>query len=249
MSRFEGTLRGLSDRLSLPQRVRARVLLEVAGDLEALYEELLGRGLSEAEAARRSMEQVDLSEEALRGLVRVHGGWFRRLTDRVGERAGRRWESAFLGALILFAVGASGAVLRAFPMARAAGLSLIPVALATAVTLGIGVWKAYLVWVRRDHRLRGLHRGLGAMLGAVVLQLFLSFGAVWVTGWRTARAVRLTPDLAGAMTFDWLFSALALLVMALGLTLVSGLLWFLILGRVASIERADAAVLLPEGLR
>lgn len=249
MSRFGATLGALSDRLSLPQPARARVLMEVAGDLEALYAELVERGLSSGEAVEVAVERVDLSDEALRGLVRVHGGWLRRWTDRVGERAARRWETVLLAGLVLAGVGLSGSVVGALPMARAAGVSLVPVSLVAAVALGLGIWKAHVLWIRRDHRLRGLYRGLGGMLGAVVLQPFLAFGAIWVTGWRTSRAVRLSPETAGAMTFDWLFGALALLVMGLGLALLGGLLWFLLVGRVASIERAEAAMVLPDGLR
>lgn len=249
MSRFGGVLEDLSDRLSLPHRARVRVLLEVAGDLEWLYEELVGRGLSEEEAARRAVEQVDLSGETLRALVGVHGGWYRRLTDRVGERAGSRWEAVLLAALIAAGLVSSGAALQALPMARAAGLSLVPVALVAAITFGLGAWKGYLLWLRRDHRPGPLHRGLGAMFGSVVLQLFVAFAGIWVTGAGTVRSIGAAPDAAGALTFEWLLSALALLVLGLGLALVGGLLWFLLLGRVTAIERAEAEALLPAGLR
>ena len=46
------------------------------------------------------------------------------------------------------------------------------------------------------------------------------------------------------LTMRWLQGALALLDMSLSLALVGGVLWFFLLGKVASIEHDDAASLL-----
>ena len=246
MSRFAASLREISGRLNLPQPARARVLTEIAGDLDDLYQAFLERGASEEDAERQALGRIDLSDDALRGLARVHGSWFRRLSDSIAERAGSRWELALVGLLVLLAVFLSGAVVQAVPISRAAGPWLIPVACAAVATLGIGAWKAHVLWLRGDHRPKGLRTGLGAMLGLSVLQLFLAFTGVWVTAWSTFRALRLDPTQAAIMTMHWLLGVLALLVMSLSLALVSGLAWFILLGKVASIERAEAAALLPD---
>jgi hypothetical protein len=239
-----GALNDISARVSLPQRARARVLLEIAGDLDDLYLAFRARGASEEEAERQALERVDLSDEALRALAGVHGGWFRRLSDAVAERAGSRWEAVTLGLLVVAAVFLSGAVLQAAPMARAAGPWLLPVACVAVASLGIGAWKAWVLWLRRDHRPRGLRNGLGTLLALTVLQPFLAFGGLWAGAWRALRAIGLEPALAGAATMTWLLSALALLVLGLSLAVLGGLLWFLLLGRVDAIERAEAATLL-----
>jgi hypothetical protein len=219
MSRFAASLREISGRLNLPQPARARVLTEIAGDLDDLYQAFLERGASEEDAERQALGRIDLSDDALRGLARVHGSWFRRLSDSIAERAGSRWELALVGLLVLLAVFLSGAVVQAVPISRAAGPWLIPVACAAVATLGIGAWKAHVLWLRGDHRPKGLRTGLGAML---------------------------EPTQAAITTMHWLLGVLALLVMSLSLALVSGLAWFILLGKVASIERADAAALLPD---
>ena len=41
MSRFAASLREISGRLNLPQPARARVLTEIAGDLDDLYQAFL----------------------------------------------------------------------------------------------------------------------------------------------------------------------------------------------------------------
>ncbi|MCG6990218.1 MAG: hypothetical protein LJF06_18915 [Gemmatimonadetes bacterium] len=246
MSRFEAVLREISGRVNLPQPARTRVLAEIAGDLDDFFQAFLERGASEEDAERQALGHIDLSDEALRDLARVHGNWFRRLSDSIAERAGSRWELTLVGLLVLLAVFLSGAVVQAVPICRAAGAWLIPVACAAVATLGIGAWKAHVLWLRGDHRPKGLHAGLGAMLGLSVLQLFLAFAGVWVTAWAALRAVGLEPAQAGITTMHWLLGALALLVMGMSLALVCGLAWFILLGKVASIERAEAAALLPD---
>lgn len=246
MSRFETVLREISGRVDLPQPARARVLTEIAGDLDDLYHAFLQRGASAEDAERQTLGHIDLSDEALRDLARVHGGWYRRLSDSVAARAGSRWELVLVGLLVLLAVFLSGAVLQAAPIAHAAGPWLVPVACVAVATLGIGAWKAHVLWLRGDHRPKRLHTGLAAMLGLSVLQLFLAFVGVGVTAWAALRAVDLDPAEAGITTMHWLLGALALLVMSMSLALVCGLAWFILLGKVAAIERADAAALLPD---
>ena len=170
MSRFAAELRAISERVSLPQPARARILTEMAGDLEDLYQAYLGRGLSEDEAARQALDHLDLSDETMRELARVHGGWFRRLSDSVAERAGTPWEKALLGVLVLGTIGLSGAVVQAVPMSRAAGPWLVPIMCVAFVTLVIGVWKSYVLFLRGDHRPRRLRKGLGPLLGTTLLQ-------------------------------------------------------------------------------
>ena len=57
MSRFAELLGRTAARLDIPQPARSRVLLELAGDLDALYEHYRGLGLEEDEASRRVAER------------------------------------------------------------------------------------------------------------------------------------------------------------------------------------------------
>ena len=244
MSRFAGTLRDLSERLDLPQPARARVLTEVAGDLEDLYQLYLERGSPEESAEREALGRLDLSDEALRGLARVHGGWFRRLSDSISERAGSRWETGLLGLLVLGTIALSGAILNAVPMSRSAGVWLAPVVGAAVIVIGVGVWKLYTLSLRGDHRPRRLRTGLGAMLGFSVAQFFVAFVGLGSSAIQALRGLGVDPAQAGPLTLQWFQSALALLVMSMSLALVGGLFWFFLLGKVTSIEHDEAAALL-----
>ena len=111
MNEFGSVLRSLSDRLDLPQPARSRVLIEVAADLTDLEAVYIERGSTPEQAREQALERLDLSDEAIRELVRVHGSPLRRGLDRLGERGRRRWERMALGALLVFLLVGTRALL------------------------------------------------------------------------------------------------------------------------------------------
>lgn len=244
MSRFTPRLRELSERLSLPQAARARILLEVSGDLEALFRRYVEKGLSEADAEREALSRIDLSDEALEELCRVHGGWFRRFVETLAHRAGPTWERLLLIGLAVAALVLSGVLLQAVPMSKAAGVGFIPVAGVTLAALSMAAWKVWELFLVRDHRPARLRFGLDALVGLSVLQVFLAFGALWVSAVHVFRSTTTAPAQAGLATMGWLEGSLALLVLSLSLAIVVGLVWFFLLTRVVSIEQREATALL-----
>lgn len=88
MNRFAPALRRLAGELDLPAGVRAAILLELAADLEAVYEHHLGRGAGEAEAARRAEEMVLGSPDLARRLGRVHRNAWQTWPHRVAAPGG-----------------------------------------------------------------------------------------------------------------------------------------------------------------
>jgi hypothetical protein len=74
MMRFRTELRRAAGELDLPRPARDEILMELAADLEAAFEDQRRRGLGEAEAARRAEEMVLGSGEAVRSLERLHSG-------------------------------------------------------------------------------------------------------------------------------------------------------------------------------
>jgi hypothetical protein len=245
MNRFAPELRRLSGRLSLPQPARCRVLLEISGDLEDLFQSYRDKGLPPEDAEREALNRIDLSDEALAELRRVHGGWLRRFADGLAGRMGPTWERALLAALGLGGVVLGGGILRAVPMSRAAGLGLVPVAGLALAGLAIGAGRVWNLFVRGDHRPARLRAGLDAIARLSVLQLFVAFGALWVTALGAVRATEgRAPRAVGLMTMHWLQGSLALLVLSLSLAIVVGLVWFFLLMHVVSIERREAVALL-----
>lgn len=149
---FADALRQVHDRLDLPGSVRRRVLLELAADLQAMAAELVAQG-SEPEAARqRALEFVDLGEDAVDELARVHGGALRRWTDGISEVARGRAEHLALllvaASLLHFAIqlGIAGSLLA---LAGPLGWSTLA---AVAATMLLGFVALYRHRARGDHR-------------------------------------------------------------------------------------------------
>ncbi len=87
MERFGPALRRVAAELDLPGRARTELLLELAADLEAIYEHHRARGLPEDEAARRAEAAVLCSSEVIRRLGRLHvspwRGWAEEMSARL----------------------------------------------------------------------------------------------------------------------------------------------------------------------
>jgi len=104
VSRFATTLSQTSRRLNLPQHIKTRVVLELAADLEDLFEHYSAQGLSEEDATARALEATALSDEAIARLVEVHTSPTGRLVERLAERTRTPWERLMLLLIALFVV-------------------------------------------------------------------------------------------------------------------------------------------------
>ena len=68
-----------------------------------VFQHYLQQGLSEEEAAAKAEEKVDMSDEALTELVRIHSE-SRAWTDRIVRRAQPFWERFAMALIVLFFV-------------------------------------------------------------------------------------------------------------------------------------------------
>jgi hypothetical protein len=244
MNPFARELQHLDARLDLPQPARSRVLLEIAADLEDLYQLLMSEGRGEAESRRRAVEMLDLSDAALHDLARVHASPLRRLLDRLGERGrGRVERGALVVILGLILVGGGRPLLSLDVFARASQGTWIVAAL-TVVALGIALSKLYLLQIRQDHRPRRLRRGLALLPGLALACVATGFGVQWVELWLAARRVAPAPGDYLPHLVDWALRGSATLIVSFHAAILCALLWFVIERRIARIERHEAALLL-----
>ena len=81
-ARFDEALRAAAAALDLPQPDRARILEEIAADLEELKAELVRRGVPPERAETRAVELLAPSEVAIRALVDLHEPRYRSLARR-----------------------------------------------------------------------------------------------------------------------------------------------------------------------
>lgn len=110
MERFAPALRRVGRELDVPRRARRVLLLEMAADLEAVFEHHRSRGLSEADAAQRAEETVLGSSEVIRRLGRLHASPWHGWSEEVGSRLTGGVDGVLLVAGVLPVVALGGAV-------------------------------------------------------------------------------------------------------------------------------------------
>jgi hypothetical protein len=244
MSRFTQTLLDVDERLAVPEPARSRILLEISADMEGLFQEYLARGYSEAEAEEAVLEHFDLSEEALRELVRVHDTPLQRSLEHLSGQVRSPWSRLLLLVLALFVVLGLGVLLLQGQLYRDAS-SLVWILMPL---LGWGLWMAgrnfrqlYLAGRVRDPAVRSCP---GRILGLAVLMVVLAVCGLWLELYLGALRVRSAPGEALVHLVGWLHMASATLVIALSGALILGFFWFLMESRFRVRELSAAAELL-----
>ncbi len=244
MSRFAEALADASARLTVPEPVRSRILLEVAADMDDLYRTYLERGHGEEEAREGVLEHFDLSQEALRQLAAVHDTPLDRSLGSLSGEARAPWARTLLALLGLFVAAGSGSLLlRGEVLAHASPVAWALLAL-LAAGVGGGGWRAWSLRRGAGAPPRPGSSGTGFLLGVAALQILLGFAGVWVELYRSALAVRAAPAQAPVHLVGWLHMASATLVVALSGALILGFLWFFLETRAQRLQEVAAAHLL-----
>ena len=244
MTAFGELLRETGERLDLPQPARARLLLEIAGDLEDLHAHYLAQGLDEETARARAAEMVDLSDAALAELVRLHASGYRRLMDRLGEQARSRWERGLFALLLLFLAIAAGRAVLTIDLFAPAHLVVWPILAVTLAAVALAVRKLHALYLRQRHDPRHLRAGLGAIPVLAGLDLVLGFAGQGLELLRIAVRIRYGPEGTWAYLVEGLFRSSATVIVGLLAALFTALIWHLLADRVARIEQAEAAQLM-----
>ncbi len=237
-------LHSLAARLDLPQPARARVVIEVAADLadlEALYIE---RGLGSEEARELALERLDLSDEAIRELVRVHGSPIRRGLDRFSERSRRRGEQLALAALLIFLIGGTRALVPTRTLLTDAGPGLWVIAAIAIPGILLAATTAYSLWGRDAHDSRRLRAGLDLILVTAGAAAAAGLALWWFGLRRIATASASQPETALVFLVEGLTRGSALVVAGFQASVALGILWFILSSRTAQVERGEAELIL-----
>ncbi len=246
MKRFSELLKQMNERLDLPQPTKSRILLEIASDLEDLYQLFLKQGLSRQDALKKAEEKFDVSDEALQELVEIHESTFRKLLGRISEQAQTRWERIILIALMLFVAGFSRMEIFSGNFFRQASGFVWPIVGLSFGTLVLAMQQIYKLYIKKDHDVKKLHDGLPWLLalgGASVL--------VGIYGWvlELYRSVLLIMGDVQMMLLyitRWAISCSAMMIVSLFAAIMAGLAWFILTNKVKKIEIAEVAWLLDE---
>jgi hypothetical protein len=245
MHRFAPSLKRVADALPLPQPQKSRIMLEMAADLEALYGAYRARGVSEEEAVRRAEVRVLADPETLQKLTRLHTTGYRRWLNGFSGHVQRRIDFLAAGLAALLLIVPLTALLLPALVGLAPNPYLWPVLAVAVLVFGVTGAKAYTLFLKRDHDVVRLHDGLPTLLFLTTLSPVLGAAGV-LHGVRAmalelgrSDAVNAARVITGSIGRESALLALALLV-----ALVAAAAWFLLVNRVAAIERAEVAYLL-----
>ena len=234
MSRFNVFLHRTGERLALPKATRSLILVEIASDHEDLFQHYLQEGLSEEEAAAKAEEKVDMSDEALAELVRIHSearGW----SDRIVRRMQPLWERVAMDLIVLFFVAslALGAGIKLFEYYNGFLWPILGIFVVLAVV--------FIVQMARfsDHPSpRRLRESLATPLFLGAASLVVGFAGTGIEFYRTMMRMAGDPEHAAPLFAKFVLEGTATLAIALLVTIAAGIAWFFLAGRVARFEDA-----------
>ena len=245
MSQFKDILVDLDARLMVKEPARSRVLLEVAADMEDLFQEFLQRGFEEADAERAVKDHFDLSEEVLRELVGVHDSPLQRSLETLSVQVRGRGSRLLMVLLALFFTVASGSLLFRAQLYRASSGLVWIVMPILALGLVMAAGHARRLYRSAGHDLSPAHSpGSLRLLGLASLILLVTAGGLWLEFYLSALRIRSAPEESLIHLVGWLHMASATLVISLSGALVLGFLWFFLEARVRHQEMALVAGLL-----
>jgi hypothetical protein len=232
MSRFNVFLNQTGERMALPKATRSLILVEIASDLEELFNHYVQQGLSEEGAVTRAEEKVDMSDEALTELVRIHSdarGW----TDRVTRRVQPFWERIALALIVLFFIASTTLDHGVRPFAQLTGF-IWPI---IGILLALVVF--FIVQMVRfsDHQSpRRLRDSLVTPLFLGAASLVVGFAGAGIELYRTLLRMAADPEHAAPLFANAVLGSTATLVIALIVALGAGVAWFVLAGRVGRLE-------------
>lgn len=232
MSRFNVFLHQTGERLALPKATRGMILVEIASDLEDLFQHYLQQGLSDEEAAERAEEKVDMSDDALAELVRIHSdarGW----TDRIVRRAQPFWERVAMAMIVLFFIAASVLDHGVRPLAHVTGFIWPILGILLAL---VGFFIVQMTRFPDDPNTRRLREGLVTPLFLGAASVVVGFAGAGIELYRALRRMVADPEHAASLFSQAALGSTATLAIALLVALGAGVAWFVLAGRVARLE-------------
>jgi hypothetical protein len=241
MSRFAPALREMARQLDVPASARAGLLLEMASDLDAVFEHHVGAGATEAEAQRRAEAAVLGSEEVVSRLGRLHRSEWRGWPEAIGGRLLRGSDLVLLGLGVVPVLLLSGSA-----AARALALGADPL---VWPLLALGGAIVVLIPMEVGRVLGGGRGGTGAL--PVLVGLGALAGAIGVAGatsagWRATRVLAAADPAPGVAQLLLAEAARggALLVLGLLLGMAATLAAFILMNRAAARAASEVAALL-----
>jgi hypothetical protein len=259
MGRFTPILKKINDQLDVPQPEKSRIMIEIAADLEEMYQHYLGEGLDEEQAFKKTSGTLALSNHSIRELSELHLKGVRRWMAGFGPGVLERWEKILLIFVVSMILATGLYMTMEMPFFSDASIFAGPVYMLFGVAIILALIKVYRLYIRRDHDLKRIYDHMSLLLllsGAILfsgtfgyyLEFMLARSRVFIYGPLYFLLTLITGDqnVAPELLMGWLISSTSMMVITLMAAIITALIWFILYLKISRIEAAELAVLLED---
>ena len=260
MARFSSIIRDLDSRLDLPQPARSRILLEIYADLEDLFEFYREKGAGEAEAEKRAVDQLGLTDEIIEELVHIHTAPVRRWLDKLLGQTQTVWETTTLVTLLVVMAAISSNIFITTRFHQNTSIFVLPVFGIAFYAIAKALEKFYMLFVKRDHRMDRLRQGMPTLMFMGGINLVLGIAGYFLEMYYRGGDTMLMEtyfflllpsgapghELRLSQITDSLMRGSSLMMFALLVTMLTAVIWYLLENKITRIELAEASLLFDE---
>ena len=258
MKQFVPLLKKINEKLDLPQPIKSKIILEMAADLENLYEAYLEKGYSEEDTFQKVCEKYDDSDKALAELAKIHESGYRKILAKVSEQAQTRWERIVLVMVMLFLAVMSFKVVITTRFLSQASNFIWPILGIFLVVLILSLHKFYTIYIKKDHRIRKLRTGLPTIMFLGSSGLLIGIGGYFYELY-SAGSNMMYSGLPGVLitiiekndnlfffSVERILKCSSMAMVCVFVTIFIALIWFFLMNKIINIEMAEAVCLLED---
>lgn len=232
MKRFAAILTKINEKLNLPQPLKSRILLEMAGDLDDLFNHYRSQGLDEIQAQQKAEEMLRADEETLSLLVQVHDSGFRKFLNRLSEQAQTRWERLCLFLVVAVSLILSGKEIFSFRFFTNTSHFIWPILLISLLLFILTLIKFYMLYIKKNHRITKLHSGSFTFLFLCGLCLLVGVGGFLIELYLAGSHVASSADsISAGIVWGGIRVALITTIFGLVIFTFSSIAWFILRSR------------------
>ena len=257
MSRFSSLLNDVNNRLDLPQQAKARIILEIASDLEDAYDIYRERGLSEAEATQAAQEKFILDDSTIAELSSIHQPFLKKWMDNLAGGVESRWERVVLILTLLTIAALSGHALSKISFFESSSIFVWPVIGVSIAGIVQFFVKFYSLYFIKDHKPKFLRKGIDSVAHLGAFSIALGFTGYFYelfhygvdTVYPGGSLITVICTVANSHQqiqniSNCFLTSSSVMVASLLSTMFLALFWYVLTNKAASIELAEAASLL-----
>ncbi|MBN1290695.1 MAG: hypothetical protein JXB48_02565 [Candidatus Latescibacteria bacterium] len=242
MSRFSPLLQRMNERITLPQPEKSRVLQEMAGDLDELYELYLSRGYDELEAQRLAEEKVEAGDETITLLIQLNDTFIRKLLRRLSELTQKRMETiSWVTLLVLLCMAFTMKIMNSELISDSIFVWILSF---LAISLfGVSVSKYYSLYIKKDHEIERLHSGLSLIFFLGALSLLTGLNGFFYELHKAFINTAKETDKMQIYISIAIQRSLALIAVGFVIAVCAALVWFIFTLKTLSIEQYEKSIL------